>query len=129
MVCIINVTSIFETYFPGIDRQSFISELDKYGGLKSAMQKLGEENKKLNDDIASLKEEKHRLEMDNQRMASVLINSNNKMFFLQGYMDSVRYEFEAFTMTSTFLSVIFPLTSLRVLLLSIFDSSTTITVI
>ena len=93
------------------------------------MQKLGEENKKLNDDIASLKEEKHRLEMDNQRMASALINSNNKMFFLQGYMDSVRYEFAAFTMTSTFLSVIFPLTSLRVLLLSIFHSSTTITVI
>ena len=48
---IINVASIFETYFTGIDRQSFISELDKYGGLKSAMQKLGEENKKLNDEI------------------------------------------------------------------------------
>ena len=28
---IINVASIFETYFTGIDRQSLISELDKYG--------------------------------------------------------------------------------------------------
>ena len=101
---IINVASIFETYFTGIDRQSFISELDKYGGLKSAMQKLGEENKKLNDDIASLKEEKHRLEMDNQRMASALINSNNKMFFLQGYMDSVRYEIAASALIATIIA-------------------------
>ena len=98
---IINVASIFETYFTGIDRQSLISELDKYGGLKSAMQKLGEENKKLNDNIASLQEEKHRLEMDNQRMASALINSNNKMFFLQGYMDSLRYEIAASALIAT----------------------------
>ncbi|HET7283844.1 MAG TPA: hypothetical protein VFI70_04095 [Nitrososphaeraceae archaeon] len=98
---IINVSYIFETYFTGIDRQSFISELDKYGGLKSAMQKLGEENKKLNDNIASLKEEKHQLEMDNQRMASALIISNNKMFFLQGYMDSVRYEIAASALIAT----------------------------
>ena len=101
---IINVASIFETYFTGIDRQSFISELDKYGGLKSAMQKLGEENKKLNDNIASLKEEKHRLEMDNQRMASALINSNHKMFFLQGYMDSVRYEIATSALIATIIA-------------------------
>ena len=101
---IINVASIFETYFTGIDRQSLISELDKYGGLKSAMQKLGEENKKLNDNIASLKEEKHRLEMDNQRMASALINSNHKMFFLQGYMDSLRYEIAASALIATIIA-------------------------
>ena len=101
---VINVASIFETYFTGIDRQSFISELDKYGGLKSAMQKLGEENKKLNDDIASLKEEKHQLEMDNQRMTSALINSNHKMFFLQGYMDSVRYEIAASALIATIIA-------------------------
>ena len=34
---IINVTSIFETYFTGIDRQSFISELDKYGGTSNRL--------------------------------------------------------------------------------------------
>jgi uncharacterized protein with HEPN domain len=78
---IISVASIFETYFTGIDRQSLISDLDKYDGLKSAMQKLGEENKKLNDNIASLKEEKHRSEMDNQMMASALINSITRCSF------------------------------------------------
>ena len=36
---IINVASVFERYFTGIDKQSLISELDKYGGLKSARTK------------------------------------------------------------------------------------------
>jgi hypothetical protein len=37
---IINVASIVERCFTGIDRQSVISELGKYGGLKFAVQKL-----------------------------------------------------------------------------------------
>ena len=50
---IIDVASIFEKYFTGIDRQSLISELDKYGGLKAAIQKLSEESSKLNNKIST----------------------------------------------------------------------------
>ena len=89
---IIDVGSIFERYFTGIDRQSLISELDKYGGLKIAIQKLSEESRKLNNKISTLKKEKQDLQIHNQKMISGLVYLNQQMFMLRGYIDSLRSE-------------------------------------
>jgi hypothetical protein len=35
---LINIAAIFEKYVAGKDRQSFVSELEHYGDLKSAIQ-------------------------------------------------------------------------------------------
>ena len=40
---IINIAAIFEKYVEGKDRQSFVSELEHYGGLKSAIQELSKQ--------------------------------------------------------------------------------------
>jgi hypothetical protein len=37
---IVNIAEIFEKYVTAADRQSFISDLQKYAGLKSAIQKF-----------------------------------------------------------------------------------------
>jgi hypothetical protein len=99
---IINVASIFETYFVGLDRQSssLISELDRYGGLKSAIQKLSEERNQLDKAIASLKNEKQNLETYNQKMSSELVYLNHKTFFLQGYIDALRNEIIGLSLTA-----------------------------
>jgi len=103
---IINVASIFETYFIGIDRQSssssssLISELDKYGGLKSAIQKLTEERNQLDKAITSLKNEKQNLETYDQKMSSDLVYLNHKAFFLQGYIDALRNEIIGLSLTA-----------------------------
>ena len=38
-----NIASVFEKYVTGNDRESFISELEHYGGLKSAIQELSKQ--------------------------------------------------------------------------------------
>jgi hypothetical protein len=99
---IINIASIFETYFIGIDRQSssLISELDRYGGLKSAIQKLSVERNQLDRAITSLKNENQKLETYNQKMSSDLVYLNHKAFFLQGYIDALRNEIIGLSLTA-----------------------------
>ena len=104
---IIDVASIFEKYFTGIDRQSLISELDKYGGLKAAIQKLSEESSKLNNEISTLKKEKQDLHMHNQKMVSGLVYLNKQMFMLQGYIDSLRNEIMGLALISTVITHLF----------------------
>jgi hypothetical protein len=76
---IINVASIFVKYFfVGADRpqsslSSLISELDKYGGFRAALEKLSEEKDKLNNEITSLKKAKQDLETDIQKISSAYI--------------------------------------------------------
>ena len=104
---IIDVASIFEKYFTGIDRQSLISELDKYGGLKAAIQKLSEESSKLNNKITSLKEEKQEIEAYNQKMISSLVYLSHKISFLQGSIDSLRNEIVVQALISTVITHFF----------------------
>jgi wobble nucleotide-excising tRNase len=97
-----NIASIFETYFIGIDRQSssLISELDRYGGLKSAIQKLSVERNQLDRAITPLKNENQKLETYNQKMSSDLVYLNHKAFFLQGYIDALRNEIIGLSLTA-----------------------------
>jgi hypothetical protein len=104
---IINLASIFERYSTGIARQSLISELDKYGSLKSAIQKLTEENGKLNNDITSMNKEKQELILYDQKMTSALNYLNHKMSFFQGYIQSLRNEILGLSLTATIIMYFF----------------------
>ena len=97
---IINVASVFEKYFIGIDKQSLISELERYGGLRSAIQKASEENNKMNNQISSLRKEKQDLDIYNQSISSGLSYLNHKASFLQGYVNSLRNEILGLSLTS-----------------------------
>ena len=107
---IINVASIFEKYFfVGIDRQqsslsSLISELDKYGGFRSAIEKLSQEKDKLNNEIASLKREKQDLETNTQKISSVLAHLNHDIFFLQGYINALKNEIIGLSLTAAIIT-------------------------
>ena len=48
---IVNIASIFEKYVAGIDKQSFVSDLQTYGGLKSAIQNLTKESDALKNEV------------------------------------------------------------------------------
>ncbi|MGB8036016.1 MAG: hypothetical protein WCF03_19540, partial [Nitrososphaeraceae archaeon] len=98
---IINLASIFERYSTGIGRQSLISELDKYGSLKSAIEKLTEENGKLINDMTSLNNEKQELILYDQKMTSALNYLNHKISFFQGYIQSLRNEILGLSLTAT----------------------------
>ena len=82
---IINVASIFETYFIGIDRQSSSSS-----SLRNQLDKA----------ITSLKNEKQNLEIYNQKTSSDLVYLNHKAFFLQGYIDALRNEIIGLSLTA-----------------------------
>jgi prefoldin subunit 5 len=107
---IINMASIFEKYFfVGIDRQqsslsSLISQLDKYGGFRSAIEKLSEEREKLNNEIASLRKEKQDLETDTQKISSALVHLNHDIFFLQGYINALKSEIIGLSLTSAIIT-------------------------
>ena len=81
---IINIAAVFEKYVAGIDRQSFVSELDKYGGLKSAIQKLTKESERLRKEVGLLQTQKRDLNADNQRILSSLVDSRHTFDFLHG---------------------------------------------
>ena len=89
---IINIAAVFEKYVAGIDRQSFVSELDKYGGLKSTIQKLSKESDELRKEVGSLQTQKRDLNMDNQRILSSLVHSRHTFDFLHGSVNSLRNE-------------------------------------
>ena len=89
---IINIAAVFEKYVAGIDRQSFVSELDKYGGLKSSIQKLTKESNELRKEVDSLQTQKRDLNVDNHRMLSSLVDSRHTFDFLHGSVNSLRNE-------------------------------------
>ena len=89
---IINIAAVFERFVAGIDRQSFISELDKYGGLKSSIQKLTKESNELRKEVDSLHTQKRDLNVENHRMLSSLVDSRHTFDFLYGSVNSLRNE-------------------------------------
>ena len=86
---IINVASLIEKYAA---RGNIISDLEKYGGLKSAVQRLTQELDTLKKDTASLISQKEVLEQNNQRMLSCSNHLGNIVDFLQGIAFSLRSE-------------------------------------
>ncbi|MDQ6865692.1 MAG: hypothetical protein M3044_17925, partial [Thermoproteota archaeon] len=101
---IINIAAVFETYVAGIDRQSFISELDKYGGLKSSIQKLTKESNELRKEVDSLHTQKRDLNADNTRMLSSLVNSRHTFDFLYGSINSLRNEILELVLIAAYLT-------------------------
>ncbi len=89
---VIDIAAVFEKYVAGIDRQSFVSELDKYGSLKSTLQKLSKESDKLKKEVGSLQIQERDLNTDNQRILTRLVHSRHNFEFLHGSVNSLRNE-------------------------------------
>jgi hypothetical protein len=89
---IINIAAVFEKYIAGKDRQSFVSELVVYGGLKSAIQTLSKQSDKMRMEVSSLRTQSRDLNADNQRILSALINSRHAFDFMKGLVNSLRNE-------------------------------------
>jgi uncharacterized protein (DUF3084 family) len=89
---IINIAAVFEKYVAAKDRQSFVSELEAYGGLKSAIQELSKQADKMRTELGSLETQNRDLNADNQRIVSSLVDSRYTLDFTQGYINSLRNE-------------------------------------
>jgi len=89
---IVNLAAIFEKYVAGIDRQSFTSELEMYGGLKSAIQKLTYESDRLRKELGSLQTKKRELSIHNQRIIFSLVDSRHTFDYLHGSVNSLKIE-------------------------------------
>ncbi|MGB6528482.1 MAG: helix-turn-helix domain-containing protein [Candidatus Nitrosopolaris sp.] len=89
---IINIAAVFEKYVTRKDRQSFVSEVENYGSLKSAIQELSKQSEKMKMDLNLLQTQNQDLNKDNQRILSSLINSRNILDFLHGFVNSLRNE-------------------------------------
>jgi hypothetical protein len=75
-----------------IDKQTLISELDKYGSVKAMMQALEQRNDELKNDIASLEANKNELNNRNHTMISILTFSKQIMYYFKRIVDSLRDE-------------------------------------
>jgi DNA repair exonuclease SbcCD ATPase subunit len=85
---IINVSAVFEKYISKVDRDSFVTELEKYRGLKSTIQKLSDEASKLRSELAVLQTQKEELNTDVQTMLSSLVESVRSFDLLNGLLAS-----------------------------------------
>jgi hypothetical protein len=75
-----------------IDKQTLISELDKYGSVKAMMQALEQRNDELKKEVASQEAKKNRLNSLNHRMLSSLTYSKQITYYFKGMVDSLRDE-------------------------------------
>jgi hypothetical protein len=75
-----------------IDMQLLITELERYAGIRIAIQKRTQELDNLNNRVASLQARKEALEKDMKRMLSSLAYSRQAVDFLQGMVVSLRSE-------------------------------------
>jgi hypothetical protein len=89
---IINIAAVFEKYGGLKDRESFVSDLEHYGGLKSAIQELSMQADKMITELGSLQTQNRDLNADNQRIVSSLVDSRYTLDFMQGYINSSRNE-------------------------------------
>ena len=84
---IINIAAIFERYVARKDRESFVTELENYGSLKSAIQELSKQYEKMKMEVNLLQTQNRDLNKYNQR-----INSRHTFDFMQGLINSLRSE-------------------------------------
>jgi hypothetical protein len=66
------------------DSESFVAELEHYGGLKSAIQELSKQADKTRMELDLLEAQNSDLNADNQRIVSNLVNSRYTLDFMQG---------------------------------------------
>jgi hypothetical protein len=83
---IINIAAIFEKYVAGKDRESFVSDLEVYGGLKSAIQELSKQYDRLKMDVSSLQQ----AQKDNQLIQGSLTISETKSKSMEVVRDSLK---------------------------------------
>ncbi|HXX96275.1 MAG TPA: hypothetical protein VEL11_04055 [Candidatus Bathyarchaeia archaeon] len=100
---IINIAAVFEKYVAK-DRQSFVSELENYGSLKSAIQELSKQSKKMKMELNLLQTQNQDLNKDNQRILSSLINSRHTVDFLHGLVYSLRNEILGLVLISAYIA-------------------------
>jgi hypothetical protein len=79
---IINIAAVFEKYVTDKDRESFVSDLEHYGGLKSAVQELSKQSEKMRMEVSLLQTQNQDLNADNQRIVSSLVNSRHTFDFM-----------------------------------------------
>jgi predicted nucleic acid-binding Zn-ribbon protein len=100
---IINVAAVIEKYSASAnvssggsssdkDKQSLISDLEKYGGLKPTIEHLTQQENILAKNIDFLKNQKQELEQNNQSTFSSYIQLGHTLDFLQGVVFSLRNE-------------------------------------
>src|SRR5215216_3545451 len=75
-----------------IDKQTLITELEKYGSVKAMMQALEQKNNELKNEADSLEAKKNELNNRNHRMLSTLAFSKQIMYYFKGMVDSFRDE-------------------------------------
>ena len=89
---IVNIASVFEKYVTDKDRESFVSDLEHYGGLKSAIQELSKQADKTRMELDLLQKENRDLDVDNQRIMSSLAHSRHTFDVMHGLVNSLRNE-------------------------------------
>jgi polyhydroxyalkanoate synthesis regulator phasin len=75
-----------------IDKQTLISELDKYGSVKAMMQTLEQRNDELKKEVASQEAKQNQLNTLNHRMLSSFAYSKQITYYFKGMVDSLRDE-------------------------------------
>jgi len=83
---IVNIAALFEMYIAGKDRQSFVSELQVYGGLKSAIQELSKQSEKLKNEVTSLETQRQYLSKYDQMIRRTwrVVESRNISLEVEG---------------------------------------------
>ena len=89
---IINIAALFEKHIPGFKMQSFISELEKYGSLKSNIERLANESQKLNKEVNSLQTRSRDLDECNKKTGLNLAESLRVFDYMEGLVTSLRTE-------------------------------------
>jgi predicted nucleic acid-binding Zn-ribbon protein len=97
---IIELAKIFEMYGGSglsnnlIDKQTFITELAKYGSIKPMTQALEDKYNELKNEVAPLEAKKNELKDTNHIMLSTLEYSKQIMYYFKGFVDSLRDEIQ-----------------------------------
>jgi cell division septum initiation protein DivIVA len=75
-----------------IDKQSLISELEKYGSIESAIEQLNQKIKELKNEVASLESQRNELSHQNQQILDTVSYCKEVSGFFRGAVFSLRNE-------------------------------------
>ena len=91
---IIDLSKLFERYrrSGNIDKQSLISELEKYGSIKSAIEQLNQKIKESKNEIASLESQRKELSHQNQQILDTMLYCKEVLGFFRVAVFSLRNE-------------------------------------
>jgi hypothetical protein len=92
---IIDLSKLFERFRRSesiIDKQSLISELEKYGSIESTIQQSNQKLKQLTNDVASLESQRNELNHQNQQILDTVLYCKEVSGFFRGAIFSLRNE-------------------------------------